>query len=854
MIAGSGREDSGPVGRTLGHYRIVEELGRGGMGVVYRAEDLQLGRQVALKALPPEVAGHQDRLARFRREARSLAALNHPNIVTLYAVEELEGQLLLAMELVKGKTLGEIIPAEGLELATFFGLAIPLVDALSAAHEEGVVHRDLKPGNVLVTPQGRVKILDFGLAKLRAVAADPAATTHLPTEAQTALGAVVGTPAYMAPEQIRSGLADERSDIFALGLVLYQMVSGRHPFQRAASADVVSAILRDDPPPLLRHKPHLPEHLDRILRSCLEKDPERRLQSAKDLRNQLASLQAELASGVVSQPSPPAPAVRWRPAAAALAAVLALALVLALWAINQRSPAAPAPLPYLAVTEARLFSGQRGPEYLRSGLIAALAERLSGLEGAWIVPPESDPVPDFIVEADVRRPPERIALRFQVRERQGRRILGSEVLEGSPREPFDLLDRAGAALADLLGDRAGLSVRYRAGPVPTRDPAAFDLFLRAREEMAGSPGSPDPGAALAFVRRALEADPGFAPARALEGELYRQRYLRTRQPPSLKAAARSCGEAVEINDELAVAHLCLARVNRERQRSIDAEEEYVRTIELNPTLLDAYHELGQVFQDQGVTEKAERTWKGVIALHPSYWAGYWFLGSLYLDSERYDAAIDQYRQALTLAPDNAEVYLTLGAAYGWRGRHEEAIEAYQRSLAIRPNPGAYSNLGSLYLGLGSFPEAIVSFERAVGFPEANETAFGNLARAYFHAPDRQEDAAAAFEREMALCRQRLAEHPESAGAWFWLAYSLAALGRREESLAALKEVLDRRPNEPDYLYLAAWVYNRLGEREEALDSLEQAIDGGYPLAEARFDVEFKNLKGEPRFQKLLGGG
>jgi eukaryotic-like serine/threonine-protein kinase len=850
VIAGSGREDSGPVGRTLGHYRIVGEVGRGGMGVVYRAEDLHLGRQVALKALPPEMAGHPDRLARFRREARSLAALNHPNIVTLYAVEEIEGELFLAMELVTGQTLGEVIPAEGLELAKFFGLAIPLVDALGAAHEEGLVHRDLKPKNVLVTPQGRVKVLDFGLAKLRAAPVDPEAVTSLPTEGQTAFGAVVGTPAYMAPEQIRSGLADERSDIFALGLLLYQMVAGRHPFHGTSSADVVSAILRDEPPPLLPLKPQLPEHLERILRSCLEKDPEQRLQSAKDLRNQLASLQTELASGVLSQRSLrslPARPVRRRPLVAALAVALPLALLAALWAINRGSPPAGPPLPHLAVTEARLLPGKVGPEYFRSGLIAALADRLAGLDGVWIVPPGSDPLPDLVVEADVRRVEETLSLRFQIQERKSRRKLGSEILEGSTREPFELLDRAGAALAELLDDRPGLSVRYQPGPAPSRDPAAFDLFLRAR-------AAPDPGAALALLRRAVEKDPSFAPARALEGEMHRRRYLETRRPSRLDAAGAACREAAELDDELAAAHLCLARVSRARGGSVDAQREYVRAIELDPAALDAYRELRQVFLEQGVTEQAERTWKQVVALRPRYWAGYWFLGSFYLDSERYDDAIEQYQQALALAPDNAEAYLTLGSAYGWRGRHEEAIEAYQRSLAIRPNPGAYSNLGSLYLNLGSFPEAIASFERAVEFPEANETAFGNLARAYLFTPDRREDAAAAFEREMARCRTRLAEDPERAGAWFWLAYSLTVLGHREESLAALKEALDRRPNDPHYVYLAAWVYNRLGEREKALDALERAIGGGYPRAEARFDVEFKNLKGEPRFERLLGGG
>ncbi len=651
----------------------------------------------------------------------------------------------------------------------------------------------------------------------------------------------------MAPEQIRSGIADERSDIFALGLVLYQMVAGQHPFQRPSSADTVSAILRDDPPPLLGVKQHLPEHLDRILRSCLEKDPEKRLQSAKDLRNQLAGLQAELASGVVSQRSLPArPSSRRRPVAATLAAALSLALVVALWAVNRGSPAGAAAAPPSRRERSAALPGQGGagvlPQRADRGPRRAARRPRRRLDRAS----RSDPLPDLVVEADVRRVDETLTLRFQVQERRRRRTLGSELLEGSVREPFDLLDRAGAALAELLGDRPGLAVRYRPGPAPSRDPVAFDLFLRAQ-------AAPDPGAALAFVRRALEKDPSFAPARVLEGEIHLQRYLRSRRPASLNAAGAACREAAEIDGELAAAHLCLARMNRARGGTVDAQEEYVRAIELDPTLLDAYRELRQVSLDQGVTEQAERTWKRVIDFQPRYWAGYWSLGGYYLDSERYDAAIEQYRQALALAPDNAEAYLTLGTAYGGRGRHEEAIEAYQSSLAIRPNPGAYSNLGSLYLNLGSFPEAIASFERAVAFPDANEMAFGNLARAYLFA-GRREDADAAFEREVAVCRERLAEDPDRAGAWIWLAYSLAALGRREESLRALEEALDRRPNTAHYLYFAAWVYNLLGEREKTLDSLEKALGGGYSRAEARFDIEFKNLKGEPRFEALLAGG
>jgi Tol biopolymer transport system component len=280
------------IGRTLSHYEITAKLGAGAMGEVWRATDTKLGRDVALKVLPDELATDPERLERFEREAKAIAALNHPNIVTIHSVEEADGVNLLTMELVEGKSLDEMLPAGGFDLDQLFPLAIQIADALAVAHEKGTVHRDLKPGNVMVTEDGRVKVLDFGLAKL-AEKEEGAEETQLMTRE----GMILGTVPYMSPEQVQAKPVDHRSDIFSLGILLYEMATGRRPFRGDNDASVISAVLKDRPPSVTEVRTELPNHLGRIIQHCLEKDPERRYQSAKDVRNELDGLRDEVKSG-----------------------------------------------------------------------------------------------------------------------------------------------------------------------------------------------------------------------------------------------------------------------------------------------------------------------------------------------------------------------------------------------------------------------------------------------------------------------------------------------------------------------------------------------------------------------------
>jgi tetratricopeptide (TPR) repeat protein len=333
-----------PSGSRLGHYEVQAPLGKGGMGEVYRARDTRLNRDVALKVLPADLAGQPERRMRFEREAQAVAALNHPNIVTIHSVEQSDDTHFITMELVEGQTLTQLIPGGGLSLDRLFDLAVPLADALAAAHGKGITHRDLKPDNVMVTQDGRVKVLDFGLAKL----ADADIGGDGATATVTAEGKILGTVAYMSPEQAEGKPVDTRSDVFSLGVLLYEMASGVRPFEGDTRISTITSILRDTPASLTDVRQNLPRHLSRIIGHCLAKEPDRRYQTALDVRNQLDELRREVESGEIEMSSsvsgispapaipPAAPAPRRIGPIAGVLAVVALAVVGAIWWLGKR--------------------------------------------------------------------------------------------------------------------------------------------------------------------------------------------------------------------------------------------------------------------------------------------------------------------------------------------------------------------------------------------------------------------------------------------------------------------------------------------------------------------------------------
>jgi len=400
------------IGRTLNQYRILEVLGKGGMGEVYLAEDTRLKRQVALKVLPEDVAADPERRARLEREAQAIAALNHPNIVTIYSVEEVEGVFFITMELVDGQSLSALMQSDGMSMSQLFEMAVPLADAVATAHERGITHRDLKPDNVMLDSAGRVKVLDFGLAKVtEELAAGPGAdgATNLPTATVTAEGQILGTVHYMSPEQAEGKSVDTRSDVFSLGIVLYQMATGRLPFEGDTPISTISAILKDTPGSVTDLNANLPRQLDRILRRCLHKDPDRRFQTAKELRNELEELKAEINTGASMSASPTAaveestakrPVWLW-PAVAGVAVVLAALVGMQMIGTDDSSrgaasgagPAAPASEGSAAAADERKMIavlpfenlGQAEDDYFAAGVTEEITARLGSVPDLGVI-------------------------------------------------------------------------------------------------------------------------------------------------------------------------------------------------------------------------------------------------------------------------------------------------------------------------------------------------------------------------------------------------------------------------------------------------------------------------------------
>ncbi len=699
------------IGRTLLHYKVLDKLGEGGMGEVYLAEDSKLERQVALKLLTPDVAAAEHRLERFQREAKSLASLDHPNIVHIYSVE-LEGDVqFLTMQLVDGKLLSEVIPERGLTTDRFLHIALPLADALRAAHEKGITHRDLKPTNVMLDTEGRVKVLDFGLAKLNQ--GEDEEPSQLATEPLTREGGVIGTLPYMSPEQVGGEPVDERTDIFSLGVVLYEMATGRQPFQGRSAAAIASAILRDTPPSVSEVREELPGELGRIIGRCLAKDPRQRFQTALDVHNELRVLRDESCAVTQDGSAVSAPMEPRRPASRklVLGALLLVAFVGALYLWVGRSPDAGSREGFDVGDTVRRsaiailpFTVRGSPafEYLGEGLVDLLSTKLDGAGELRTVDPHA--VLGYLTERTEVAPTLAQARALSEHFRAGLYVVGEVVeaggrlhvsaslyrhgesrpisqanVEGAAEELFTLVDGLAAELVteQVSGPGAQFS---RLAAVTTESLEALKLYLQAENQLRSGRFNDSVDTFLETV----EIDPEFALA------WYR---LSVAAEWSIRAdlVESSAQRAVELSDRLSAHHqrLLTARVVSRQGRPEESERLFRSILGTHPDDVEAWSQLAEIqshyshITGRSLAESRE-AWERTLELEPDLALAMWHLVRVEAVEGRLEALDELVERLLELTPE-AERMHELNAIRAFVGGSVEQQEAVLVAIENLPD-------------------------------------------------------------------------------------------------------------------------------------------------------------------------
>jgi type IV pilus biogenesis/stability protein PilW len=880
-------------GTRLGRYEILQRLGAGGMGEVFRARDSQLGRDVAIKVLPEHFAADASRLARFSREARAASALNHPNIITIHEIGETGTQPYIVMEYVDGSTLREIISAGRLSPKRVLELGAQLADGLAKAHDAGIVHRDLKPENVMVTRDGVVKIVDFGLAKPSVGLPDVASATTTrgeasPAEPKTGSGAILGTVGYMAPEQARGARVDQQADQFALGAILYELATGRRAFDRESTLQTLNDIIEHEPIPIEALNPSFPAPARWLIQRCLAKEPAERYASTHDLAGELRTIRDHLRETTGSETSSqhlPLPRPRRtrfssasRLAALAVATVLIVAGVLAGPRAFQaaRSWIAGPPLPDALHVAVLPVGGS--PDALDSwaGLFEYVISRLAELreqDGRLSVVSASE-----ILEADCRTARAasksvnanvaveirvtRVPLGYQVTvgvaDPDGQ-LLGSDEMQTYARPSLEQVVERVVRLLEVQLDATQRTRWTRARPGAPGVDAFYAQALRetpyqqARTAAERHDQEQSLRTAISLYNKAIDADPNYAAARAGLGEAYLRLHHITKQPELLDLAERSLEQARQIDDTRPAVWISLGTLYTIRGQATLAQEALKNAIQRDPSGGDAYRQLGLAYERAGLSTQAGEAFREAVRLQPDSWASRNQLGRFLAVERSYEEAEPQLLAALKQVPDNARVLANLGAVYIGLGRWDEAASSLNRAIEVNPRSGpALSNLGTLqYSHNRNYTLAADLYARAAEASPRDYRIWYNLGLAREAVPALQAQAQPAYERAASLLGEELAVDPTNPQLLVRLADCQASLGEAAKTRAAIAEASKYKPSGDD-LRIAAKAEEQLGDRVAALKLLRRAFEAGLALSVVEeSSPTLGDLRRDPRYAAMV---
>ena len=864
----------------LGSYEILERVGQGGMGVVFRARDTRLDRVVALKVISNELASDPEYRARLVREARAEAALSHPNIATCFEIGEAaidppdlldpgsskphpETVPFLAMEYVPGEDLLATLEHGPLPLARILEVTIQVAAALEAAHQGGVIHRDLKPSNIRVTPSGQVKILDFGLAR---VWESPAHAPSEPPSFHTSEGRIMGTVPYIAPEQARGRSVDARSDLFSFGVMLYQLVAGRLPFTGDTPLEVFYAAANLEPPPLARFANDIPVELERIARKLLAKLPEDRYQSAHEVLTDLRQLQDATRPTSIVHGRGATWTRRRRVAVAVGALALAVGAVVVVWRARGRlEPASK----NVAVFEFENQSGDSTQDYVGSGLANEVQGDLvehtdlnvaSRAAAASLTPAERRPSAaarelgvGSILTGNFHRQDEGLRLDVElvnvpsgyVRWSAGYNFSMVELL----RIKRDIVEQVASRLAAKLDyGSAGRSSGY-----PTHSLPAYDVYLQGVRQLEDSDNPAAPDRASELFGRALVLDPEFALAWAGRSGALLKIYQRDKRPEALRSAEQAADKAVQVEPSLLEGHIARARIYRATGRTTEAIAELKEVIRVRPGWDEAYVQLAATYRNAGMLPLAERSLRRAVELHPDNWRNWNPLGALLIKRGDYPGARKAFEQIVRLIPDKNLGYEQLAALAMLQNDFEQAVAQYGRLPTPVNDAALASNVGSAYFYTGRLKEAEEYYAMAVHLQPRTAVHRQNLGDCYLRMglPDQ---AHACYREAVRLLEDAMRVDSTNVDLRFDRAVYLAKAGECSMAREALEKIGPKLEGAAaSYAYSAAKVHGVCGDRVRAIAALRTAIGLGIPPGTARGEDEFRTLRGDPEFVRLTAG-
>ncbi len=861
----------GPAGDEVNfgpRYKIQRMLGEGGMGAVYKAHDMELDRDVALKLIRPGLAMDANVSARFKQELLLASKVSHKNILRIHDLGDANGVKFISMAYVEGQDLHQLLADNGkLPVDRAVKLAKQMCSALEAAHAEGVVHRDFKPQNILLDKNEQVYVTDFGLAK--SLEADAGLSRS---------GEFLGTPRYMAPEQVEGRGIDHRVDIYALGLILYEMLTGDVPFHADSTIQLMYKRVNETPKSPKTLNPELPDWINRVVMKCLERYPDNRYQNATDL---LADLQHQLApaktkSGAIAIDIR---RVESEMPAANLGLLIAVAIVLIVGAVSLAVPsvrhrifgskgpgaAEVVATKHIAVLPLRIIGDAAAIGYIGDGITDALTAKLFQLKDVQVAPPSAvakikpdTPIAEaakalgatLIISGNIQGEGDKIRMVLNLDDAASGKRLSSQEFSGMKQDLLTLEDNAYSKVVTALSVKTTTEELARTAAHPTENVDAYDLYLKGRNAMHGEVDAEAVTAAVKFYEQAIQRDPAFALAYTGISDASMRMYTNTKDAVWAQKALGAAQQAQNLADNLPEVHFALGSVYTATGKSAEAISELNRALQLAPNSDEGYRRLGDAYRAAGKQDDAVKAYRKATEINPYYWYNYNALGGAYLRFGRNDDALAAYRKVTELAPNNGLGFLNIGNVYYKQSKWDDAIQSYNKSIAVSPTFQAYNNVGTIYFYLKNYPEAVQAYEKAVEIAPNQQEAVGNLADSYRWS-GQKEKADKTYDRAIALAVKTLQTDPRNAQVMSSLASYYAKKGDSKTARNYMHRARAIAPNEVNFIYMEALVESMSGNTSAALSGFKTAFDRGYPVREVANDPDLTGLRSNPEFQKLI---